>query len=55
MGFCIPIAGLILFLVWKDNKPNTAKSAGIGALIGVILVVALYFLGGVLSVAMMGY
>lgn len=55
LGFCIPIVGLILFLVWKDNKPNTAKSTGIGTLIGVILVIILYFLGGVLSVAMMGY
>lgn len=33
LGCCIPIAGLILFLVWKDTKPNTAKAAGIGALV----------------------
>ena len=32
LGCCIPIAGLILFLVWKDTKPRTAKAAGIGAL-----------------------
>jgi len=31
LGCCIPIAGLILFLVWKDTKPRTAKAAGIGA------------------------
>ena len=35
LGCCIPIAGLILFLVWKDTKPNTAKAAGIGALVSV--------------------
>lgn len=29
LGCCIPIAGLILFLVWKDTKPRTAKAAGI--------------------------
>ena len=23
LGFCIPIVGLILFLVWKDQKPRT--------------------------------
>ena len=37
LGCCIPIAGLILFLVWKDTKPKTAKAAGIGALVSVIL------------------
>ena len=42
LGFCIPIVGLILFLVWKDQKPNTAKAAGIGALVSVILGVLLY-------------
>ena len=36
LGCCIPIAGLILFLVWKDTKPRTAKAAGIGALVCVI-------------------
>lgn len=33
LGCCIPLVGLILFLVWKDTKPKTAKAAGIGALI----------------------
>ncbi len=37
LGCCIPMIGLILFLVWKDDKPKTAKSAGIGALVGAIL------------------
>ncbi len=36
LGFFFPIVGLILFLVWKDQKPITAKSAGIGALVGFI-------------------
>lgn len=42
LGCCIPIVGLILFLVWKDTKPKTAKAAGIGALVSVILVVIYY-------------
>ena len=29
LGCCIPIVGLILFLVWRDNKPKNAKAAGI--------------------------
>lgn len=42
LGCCIPIVGLVLFLVWKDSKPKTAKAAGIGALVSVGLVVAWY-------------
>ncbi len=37
LGCCIPVVGLILFLVWKDQKPKTAKAAGIGALVSVII------------------
>jgi preprotein translocase subunit SecD len=44
LGFLIPIAGLILFLVWKDQMPKKAKSAGLGALIGVIAYVAVVIL-----------
>ena len=44
LGCCIPIVGLILFLVWKYSKPNTAKAAGIGALVSVILAAVVYVL-----------
>ncbi len=44
LGCCIPVVGLILFLVWKDQKPKTAKAAGIGALISVILSVIFYII-----------
>lgn len=47
LGFCIPIVGLILWLVWRDEKPKTAKSLGIGALVGVIIgfiFIVIYFL-----------
>lgn len=43
LGCCIPIAGLVLYLVWKDQKPRTAKAAGIGALVAVGLSVFWYF------------
>lgn len=36
LGFFFPVIGLILYLVWKDQFPLRAKSAGKGALIGVI-------------------
>ncbi len=51
LGCCIPLVGLILFLVWKDTKPNTAKAAGIGALISVGLSVVFYLIGIVGGVA----
>lgn len=44
LGYCIPVVGLILFLVWKDQKPNTAKAAGIGALVSVIISVVFYII-----------
>lgn len=44
LGCCVPIAGLILWLVWKDEKPKTAKAAGIGALVAVIVTVVFYVL-----------
>lgn len=44
LGCCVPIVGLILFLVWKDNKPKTAKAAGMGALVSVIIGVIYYIL-----------
>lgn len=57
LGCCIPIVGLVLFLVWKDTKPKTAKAAGIGALVSVILIVIWYILLAVLGVglASLGY
>lgn len=44
LGFCIPLVGLILFLVWKDTKPKTGRAAGKGALISVIVWIVLYIL-----------
>ena len=37
IGFFVPIVGLILFIVFNDEKPKQAKSAGKGALISVIV------------------
>ena len=50
LGCCIPIVGLVLFLVWKDTKPRTAKAAGIGALVCVIAYVLMYVLAAVLGI-----
>lgn len=53
LGCCIPLVGLILFLVWKDSKPKTSKAAGIGALVGVGVGVVSYILMAVLGVGLM--
>lgn len=50
LGCCIPIVGLILFLVWKDTKPKTSKAAGIGALVSVIIAVVFYLLSFLIGV-----
>ena len=51
LGYCVPIVGLILFLVWKDTKPKTAKAAGIGALVSVIVGVVMYVLSFAMGIA----
>ena len=52
LGCCLPIVGLILFLVWKDTKPKTAKAAGIGALVSVIIAVVYYVIMLVLGIGL---
>jgi len=42
LGCCIPIAGLILYFVWKDTKPKTAHALCIGTIIGAVLTVLDY-------------
>lgn len=44
LGFFIPIVGLILYLVWKDEKPKTAKAAGLGAVISVAFWIIFYII-----------
>lgn len=51
LSFFFPIVGLILYLVWMDSEPGKAKSAGKGALIGVIVSVALAALLFIIALA----
>lgn len=37
LGFFVPVAGLILYLLWNTSAPKNAKMAGKGALISVIV------------------
>ena len=44
LGFFVPVAGLVLFIVWLKDEPRSAKAAGIGALISVGLAILLFVL-----------
>lgn len=54
LGFFFPLIGLILYLVWKSDKPLRAKSAGKGALIGFIVGVAISVIYGIIAGAVLG-
>ena len=54
LGFCIPIVGLILYLVWKEKTPLKAKSAGKGALVSVIVSIVFYIIYAVILGAIIG-
>lgn len=54
LGFCVPIVGLILYLVWKDKTPLKAKSAGKGALVSVIVSIIFYIIYAVILGVIIG-
>ena len=54
LGFFIPIAGLILYLTWKNERPLNAKQAGKGALISVIVNVVFTIIYFIIFVGLMG-
>lgn len=37
LGFFIPLVGIILYLVWKEEKPKTSKDLQIGAIVGMLI------------------
>ncbi len=54
LGFFIPLAGLILYLIWKNTRPMDAKKAGMGALVSWILGILFSVIYGVAVGAMVG-
>lgn len=52
--FLVPLLGLILYLVWKDDYPLKAKSCGKGAIVGVVFSIVGGIIGGVLG-ALIGF
>lgn len=55
LGFFIPIAGLILYLVWRTEKPLSARRAGIGALVSAIVGAVLTVLLIIVEVAILAH
>ena len=55
LGYFIPLAGLIIYLALFDSKPRTAKMAGKGALISVIVHAVLIILFFTLFIYFIGY
>lgn len=51
LGFFFPLVGLILFLIWKTERPVSAKQAGMGALVSVIINVVLWLILVMIAVA----
>ena len=49
LGFCFPFVAFILWLVWKDEKPNKANSVCTGAWISIVVSVVLNLLSLVLG------
>lgn len=42
LGFFVPIAGLILYLLWQGTHPKNAKAAGKGALVYLIFMILFF-------------
>lgn len=54
LGFCVPIVGLVLYLVWKDERPITARDAFRGFIaylifLGFVIVVYVIFIIGLIG------
>ncbi len=47
LGFFFPLAGLLLWILWRDGRPMSARRAGKGAIVGAIVGLVLFVLLGV--------
>ena len=36
LGFFIPLVGLVLYIIWKNDRPADSNAAGLGALLCVV-------------------
>ena len=55
VGALVPLAGLILYVSWKDTRPNDSKMAGICALVSFIVCFIVNFIFIFLSLSFVTY
>ena len=48
LSFLIPLVGLILFLVWKNERPQTSKVCGICALVSFLISIVIAIIYGII-------
>jgi uncharacterized membrane protein YvbJ len=48
LGFFVPLAGLILYFVWKNEKPKSAKACLTGFLVQICLNVVIGIIYGII-------
>jgi len=53
LSWFIPLVGLILFCVWKNDRPQTAKVCGLCALISFVLNIVLSIIMSVVTAGML--
>jgi len=44
LGFFFPIVGIVLFAIWNKTKPNDAKKSLIGAIVGFVVPIIMFFI-----------
>lgn len=55
LGFIVPIAGIILYFIWKNEYPLKARSCIRGALVSISIAVIIVVLSLVVAVSGYGY
>lgn len=50
LGFLVPMVGLILYIIWKNDKPKNAVIAGKGALINLCVGAGVMLIGVLVAV-----
>lgn len=48
---CFPILGIIMYFVWKDQQPKTAKSALIFGIIGFVISIIIGIISVIIGIA----
>ncbi len=56
LGFFVPIVALILYLIWKEERPRTARAAAKGGLVYLVFMAAIitFYIGIFAFVMSMG-